>query len=104
MIRTRIGMDRLRAAWAARQERLPRDHGHPAMMDASMTYLRQFAPAVLAAVQFAVGPGTEQLLQGVSMLTGLYATGARKVPGGAPVGFVPTKWAGYLAAVARPAT
>src|SRR5689334_562938 len=44
LLRTRIGMDRLRAAWAARQERLPRDHGHLALMDASMTYLRQFAP------------------------------------------------------------
>ncbi|MFI2577420.1 Tn3 family transposase [Streptomyces rochei] len=101
LIRSSLGMERLRAAWAARQERLPRDHGHLAMMDASMAYLRQFAPAVLAAVQFAGGPGTEQLLQGVSMLTGLYATGTRKVPAGAPVGFVPTKWAGYLAAAAE---
>jgi len=32
------------------------------------------------------------------MLTDLYATGARKVPAGAPVGFVPAKWAGYLVA------
>nr|WP_246157885.1 hypothetical protein [Catellatospora sichuanensis] len=68
------------------------------MLDASMSYLRQFAPAVLAAVQFAGGPGTEQLLQAVSMLAGLNATGARKVRAGAPVGFVPTKWAGYLVA------
>lgn len=66
-----------------------------------MTYLRQFAPAVLAAVRFAGGPGTEQLLQGVSILTELYATGSRKVPAGAPTGFVPTKWAGYLTAAAE---
>jgi hypothetical protein len=33
-------MARMRAAWAARQERLPRDHGHLAMLDASMGYLR----------------------------------------------------------------
>jgi TnpA family transposase len=98
MLRTTIGMDRMRAAWAERRERLPRDHGQLSMLDASMSYLRQFAPAVLAAVQFAGGPGTEQLLQAVSMLTGLYATGARKVPASAPVGFVPTKWAGYLVA------
>jgi hypothetical protein len=68
------------------------------MLDASMSYLRQFAPAVLAAVQFAGGPGTEQLLQAVSILTELYAAGARKVPATAPVVFVPTKWAGYLVA------
>ncbi|GIE98717.1 Tn3 family transposase [Paractinoplanes rishiriensis] len=98
VLRTTIGMDRMRAAWAERRERLPRDHGQLSMLDASMSYLRQFAPAVLAAVEFAGGPGTEQLLQAVSILTGLYATGARKVPSSAPVGFVPTKWAGYLVA------
>jgi TnpA family transposase len=101
LIRTRVGMERLRGAWAVKQERLPRDHGHLAMMNASMNYLRQFAPAVLAAVQFAGGPGTELLLQAVSMLAGLYATGTRKVPASAPVGFVPTKWAGYLGAAAE---
>ncbi|MFG1869659.1 Tn3 family transposase [Micromonospora arborensis] len=98
LLRGRIGMDRMRAAWAERRERLPRDHGQLSMLDASMSYLRQFAPAVLAAVQFAGGPGTEQLLQAVSVLAELYATGARKVPAGAAVGFVPTKWAGYLVA------
>jgi hypothetical protein len=37
LLRSRIGMERMQAAWAAKQERLPRDHGHLAMMDASMT-------------------------------------------------------------------
>ncbi|MGC5051665.1 Tn3 family transposase [Micromonospora sp. DT48] len=101
LLRGRIGMERMRAAWTERRERLPRDHGHLAMMHASMTYLRQFAPAVLAAVRFAGGPGTEQLLQAVAVLAELYATGTRKVPAGAPVGFVPTRWAGYLAAAAE---
>jgi hypothetical protein len=101
LLRGWIGMDRMRAAWAEKRERLPRDHGHLAMMDASMTYLRQFAPSVLRAVRFAGGPGIEDLLAAVAMLAGLYATGARKVPAGAPVGFVPTKWAGYLAAAAE---
>lgn len=95
-LREGIGMERMRAAWAARKERLPRDHGHLAMLDASMSYLRQFAPAVLAAVRFAGGPGTSELLQAVDMLVELYATGARKVPSGAPTSFVPTRWAGYL--------
>lgn len=98
LLRTSVGLDRMRAAWAERRERLPRDHGQLSMMDASVSYLRQFAPAVLAAVRFAGGPGTEQLLQAVSLLAGLYATGARKVPAGAPVGFVPATWAGYLVA------
>ncbi|OKI48975.1 hypothetical protein A6A27_36215 [Micromonospora sp. CB01531] len=71
MLRTNIGMERMRAAWAERRERLPRDHGQLSMLDASMSCLRQFAPGVHAAVQFAGGPGTEQLLQAVPMLAGL---------------------------------
>jgi TnpA family transposase len=96
LLREGIGMERMRGAWAARKERLPADHGHLGMLDASMGYVRQFAPAVLAAVRFAGGPGTSELLRAVDMLAELYATGARKVPTGAPAGFVPTRWAGYL--------
>ena len=96
LLREGIGMDRMRAAWAARKERLPADHGHLALLDASMGYVRQFAPAVLAAVRFAGGPGTSDLLSAVQTLGELYATGARKVPAGTPAGFVPTRWAGYL--------
>ncbi|MGX6608240.1 Tn3 family transposase [Micromonosporaceae bacterium Da 78-11] len=97
LLRERVGLDRMRAAWAARRQRLPRDHGHLTMLDASMPYLRQFAPDVLAAVRFSGGVGTDELLRAVSVLTELYATGTRKVPASAPVGFVPAKWAGYLA-------
>ncbi len=61
-LRGEIGHERMRAAWEARRERLPRDHGHLAMMDASMAYLRQFVPDVLAAVRFAGAPGTDKLL------------------------------------------
>ncbi|GAA4967290.1 Tn3-like element TnAs3 family transposase [Actinoplanes utahensis] len=100
LLRERIGLDRMRAAWGARQQRLPRDHGHLSMLDASMPYLRQFAPDVLAAVRFAGGVGTDELLRAVSILAELYATGARKVPSSAPVGFVPAKWAGYLVTAA----
>ena len=45
-LRGDIGHERMRAAWEARRARLPRDHGHLAMMDASMAYLRQFVPDV----------------------------------------------------------
>ena len=100
-LRGEIGHERMRAAWEARRERLPRDHGHLAMMDASMAYLRQFVPDVLAAVRFAGGPGTDELLQAVTILAGLYATRARKVPDGAPGKFVPVRWAGYLEKAAR---
>ena len=48
-LREGVGLDRMRGAWETRRERLPRDHGHLAMLDASMAYLRQFVPDVLAA-------------------------------------------------------
>ena len=95
-LRGDIGHERMRAAWEARRARLPRDHGHLAMMDASMAYLRQFVPDVLAAMKFAGGPGTDGLLEAAAILAGLYAAKARKVPDGAPDGFVPARWAGYL--------
>jgi hypothetical protein len=56
-LREGVGLDRMRAAWSARQERLPRDHGHLAMLDASIGYLRQFAPEVLAAALDYLRPG-----------------------------------------------
>ena len=95
-LRADVGHGRMRAAWESRRARLPRDHGHLAMMDASMSYLRQFVPAVLAAVRFDGAPGMDDLLNAVTILAGLYAAGARKVPDGAPEGFVPARWAGYL--------
>jgi TnpA family transposase len=99
-LRAGVGLERLRAAWTARPKRLPRDHGHLAMLDASIGYVRQFAPEVLRAVHFAGGTGTEELLQAAQVLAELYAGGARKVPSGAPAGFVPARWMGYLDAAA----
>lgn len=86
-LRRDVGHERMRAAHEARRERLPRDHGHLAMMDASMSYLRQFVPDVLAAVDFAGGPGMDDLLRAVGVLAGLHARRARKVPDGAPDSF-----------------
>ncbi|MGH3609362.1 MAG: Tn3 family transposase, partial [Pseudonocardiaceae bacterium] len=101
LVRGQVGMERMRAAWAARRERLPRDHGHLAMVHESMSYVRQFAPHVLAAVRFAGGPGTTELMAAIGMLCELYATGTRKVPADAPTGFVPIRWAGYLQTAAE---
>ncbi|MGH3194130.1 MAG: Tn3 family transposase, partial [Streptosporangiaceae bacterium] len=95
-LRRDVGHGRMRAAWEARRERLPRDHGHLALMDASMSYLRQFVPGVPGAIGFAGGPGMDDLLQAIAILARLHATRARKVPDGAPDSFVPARWAGYL--------
>ena len=71
------------------------------MMDASMAYLRQFVPDVLAAVWFVGGPGMDDLLQAVTILAGLYATRAGKSPTARPAGSCPPGWAGYLEKAAK---
>jgi hypothetical protein len=43
-LRTTIGMERPQAAAAGSSPRLPRDHGHLAMLDDSYTYLRRSWP------------------------------------------------------------
>jgi hypothetical protein len=62
----------------------------------SYGYLRQFTPQVLAAVQFPGGTAAAELLSAVEILRALNATGARRVPNDTPMGFVPTRWRGYL--------
>ena len=47
MLRTRIGMDKLREVAAVNWKPLPRDHGRLAALEASYSYLRQFTPHVL---------------------------------------------------------
>jgi TnpA family transposase len=65
-------------------------------MDASYSYLRQFTPGVMAAIDFTGGPGTADLMAAVVVLKKLNAGGGRKVPAGAPDSFVPARYAGYL--------
>lgn len=92
----RIGWERLRSAQSTALPPLPRDHGHLAALDGSYGYLRQFTPQVLDAVVFAGGTAATELLKALEILRELNATGARKVPANAPIGFVPTRWRGYL--------
>lgn len=97
LLRSGVGMERLRAAVATAAPRLPRDHGHLAMMDDFYNHLRQFTPQVLATIDFQGGTGTEPLLEALDILRQLNATGARKVPDTAPADFVPARWKSYLA-------
>ncbi|WP_405389046.1 Tn3 family transposase [Streptomyces sp. NBC_01102] len=96
LLRGKIGMSRLRAAHAGATVRLPRDHGHLALLDGSYTYIRQFAPKVLETVRFKGGTEAKPLIEALEILRELNATGARNVPEGAPTLFVPTRWQGYL--------
>jgi hypothetical protein len=72
--------------------RLPRDHGHLAALAAgSYGYLRQFTPHVLDTVTFAGGTAAAELLAAVEVVRELNTSGARRVPAGAPTGFVPLR-------------
>jgi TnpA family transposase len=97
ILRNTIGMQRLREVMAGPWKPLPKDHGRLSAMAASYTYVRQFTPIVLAAIDFKGGPGTTDLMAAVTMLKRLNETGGRKVPADAPDSFVPTRYAGYLA-------
>jgi TnpA family transposase len=97
MLRERIGMQRLREITSDAWKPLPRDHGRLSELDSSYAYLRQFTPNVLAAIDFLGGPGTGELMEAVAVLKEMNRLGGRKVPAGAPTGFVPAKYADYLA-------
>ena len=61
LLRNRIGLPRLRAALAEpATSRLPRDHGQLGALEASYSYLRQFTPQVLDALEFAGGPAANR--------------------------------------------
>jgi hypothetical protein len=101
LLRGQIGMGRLREANAVGWPALPRDNGRLSQMNASYNYLRQFVPHVLAAIDFQGGPGTDELMQALAVLTELSRTGTRKVPESAPDGFVPARFRDYLTRAQR---
>lgn len=96
LLRETIGMSRLREVASGSWRPLPRDHGRLSAMGASYTYLRQFTPQVLAAIDFQGGPGTGPLMEAVAVLKELNRLSGRKVPADAPTSFVPARYAGYL--------
>ena len=50
-------MDKLREVAAVNWKPLPRDHGRLSALESSYSYLRQFTPNVLNAIDFQGGPG-----------------------------------------------
>ncbi len=96
ILRNGIGMVKLREVFSTGWRPLPKDHGRLSEMDASYSYLRQFTPEVLAAVDFTGGPGTAGLMSAVAILKKLNASGARKVLADAPTSFGPTRYGEYL--------
>jgi TnpA family transposase len=98
LLRQGVGMPRMRAAWAAKFERLPKDHGHLGLMHESYNYLREFTPKVLEMVKFSTGGNDTMvdLIAAVEILRELNLVRGRKVPEGVPDSFVPKRFRGYL--------
>ncbi|MEU8205629.1 Tn3 family transposase [Streptosporangium sp. NPDC049046] len=101
LLRTQIGLEKLREVASVSWKPLPRDHGRLSALEASYTYLRQFTPHVLNVIDFQGGPGTADLMDAVGRLKELNRVGGRKVPAGAPKSFVPARYADYLAKAKR---
>jgi hypothetical protein len=91
-----LGPERLGKAVRGEDERLPRDGGHLALVEASYSHVRAFAPQVLAALSFAASVTPSDVLDGVQLLQAMNADGRRHVPDGAPTSFVPARWRAYL--------
>jgi len=91
-----LGRDRLAGAARPPDERPPADGGHLALLEARHSYLRQFAPHVLAAIEFSASVEPSEVLNAVTLLRRLNAEGRRTVPDDAPTGFVPARWQPYL--------
>ena len=91
-----LGRERLAKAVRGEDERLPRDGGHLALVEASYSHVRAFAPQILAALSFAASVTPSDVLDGVQLLQAMNADGLRHVPDGAATSFVPARWRPYL--------
>lgn len=70
----------------------PDDYNHFDYLEKRYSHLREFLPAVLAALPLTGTKAADHVLQAVDTLKQLDAAGRRKLPADAPVGFVNEKW------------
>ena len=89
--------DRLRSAVEESEKLMrPLDDNYFDFLAERYSYLRQFAPAFLEAFEFRSNLREYPLLVAVELLKKLNAEGRRRIPDGAPLGFVPQKWRPYV--------
>ncbi len=94
--------EELRAALEDSERLLrPVDDNYYDFFDKKYSYVRKFAPKVLSSLNFRSNKTHDPLLDGVSLLKELDASGSRssnrKVPHWAPLEFVPDGWLPYIA-------
>ncbi len=96
-IEARIGWERLQAAVeeATRLAR-PADDNYFDFLASRYAYLREFTPAVLAALAFRASAAAAPLLEAVAVLRRLNQEHRRIVPEDASADFVPARWRPYV--------
>ena len=70
----------------------PDDFDYLGLVGDGYAQLRRYAPEFLAAFEFRAAPAGEELLRAVELLCELNANNTRKVPDGAPRGFIRRRW------------
>jgi TnpA family transposase len=90
-----LGQDRLASAVRSADERVPRDGGHLALVEARYSHVRSFAPQALGALSLCSG-GSSEAFEAARLLQTMNAEGRRHVPADAPTEFVPARWQPYL--------
>jgi TnpA family transposase len=92
-----VSADELRAALEECDRLIrPADDNYFDLLAQSYGYLRQFAPAVLEALDFLSHQADDPLLAAIEMLRRINRDGLRKLPADAPLGFVPNNWRPYV--------
>jgi TnpA family transposase len=91
-----LDSDRLTAAVRGDDERLPRDGGHLELIEARFSYMRQFTPKLLAALEFSASVTPSETLIAIQLLQRANAAKQTRVPFDVPTGFVPARWMPYL--------
>ena len=74
----------------------PADGNYFDLLEARYSQVRQYTPAVLAALRFNSNRSDDQLLAAVELLQELNARGRRAVPDDAPTAFASRRWQPYL--------
>jgi TnpA family transposase len=93
----KVPPERLRAAVVEAAEVIrPLDDSYFDLLATRYSHIREFAPAVLAALEFRAGVGGAEVVEAVELLRALNASHARRVPDDGPTGFVPTRWRPYV--------
>lgn len=94
----RVGSSEELCSAVEESERLvrPADDNYFDFLGERYSYIWQFAPTFLDAFRFRSNQREDTLLDAVSLLRALNASGRRRVPEGAPLAFVPAKWGPYV--------